>query len=130
MRNNVIAIVAVSFAIVGGLWGIGNLMKQSEPSEPVEVEGILLVAENGAFNKTNPDLTASTNKPIKLTVLNNDVVTHDLKIEDKSKGILEIDTAPLRPGQDFITAILAYRPGTYSYYCSYHPEMTGNIVVT
>jgi Cupredoxin-like domain len=130
MRNNIIAIVAISFAVVGGLWGIGNLMKQSDTDTPLPVEGLLLVAENGAFNETNPVIDASTNVPIKLTVLNNDVVTHDLIIDDKSGGILNFNTAPLRSGQHFVAAILGYHPGTYTYYCSYHPEMRGKVIVT
>ncbi|MGI0016870.1 MAG: hypothetical protein ACREBU_25900, partial [Nitrososphaera sp.] len=59
MRNNIIAIVAISFVTVGALWGIGNLLDGSENSEPVRVEGILLIAANGAFNETNPDIQAS-----------------------------------------------------------------------
>ncbi len=129
MRNNIIAIVAISFVTVGALWGIGNLLEGSENSEPVNVEGILLIAENGAFNETNPDIHASVNAPKKLVVLNRDVVTHDLIIDDDSGKILNINTAPLRPEQHFNAAILAYEPGTFEYYCSYHPEMRGRIIV-
>lgn len=123
MRNNIIAIVAVSFVTVGALWGIGNLITPAEQAEPVTVEGILLVANNGAFNRTNPEIDGQVNVPIKLVVLNDDVVTHDLLIQDTSGGILNINTAPLRPEQHFNAAILGYRAGTYEYYCSYHPEM-------
>lgn len=130
MRNNIIAIVAISFVAVGALWGIGNLINPSEPAEPIHVEGILLIAANGAFNETNPEITANVNVPKKLVVLNKDVVTHDLLIEDPAGGILQINTAPLRPEQHFNAAILGYHPGSYEYYCSYHPEMRGKITVT
>jgi plastocyanin len=70
----------------------------------------------------------SLNVPKKLVVLNKDVVTHDLIIEDEPADILNVNTAPLRPEQHFNTAVLAYRAGTYEYYCSYHPEMRGNII--
>ena len=130
MRNNIIAIVAISFVIVGALWGVGNLIEPAAPAEPISVEGITLIAENGAFNTTNPDISAKVNVPIKLVVQNQDVVTHDLIIEDDSGGILDVNTAPLRPNQHFNAAILGNRPGTYDYYCSYHPDMRGIIVVS
>lgn len=128
MRNNIIAIVAISFVTVGALWGIGNLLDGSENSEPVRVEGILLIAANGAFNETNPDIQASVDIPKKLVVLNKDIVTHDLIIKDDSGKILNVNTLPLRPEQHFNAAVLAYEPGTFEYYCSYHPEMRGKII--
>jgi plastocyanin len=130
VRNNIIAIVAVSFVAVGALWGVGNLIKLSEPAEPVNVDGILLVANDGAFNGSNPAIEAKVNVPKKLVILNKDIVTHDLIIHDGSGGILTINTAPLRPEQHFNAAILGYHAGSYEYYCSYHPEMRGKITVT
>ena len=41
------------------------------------VRGILLIAQNNAFNETNPDITAIANIPKKLVILNNDFVRHD-----------------------------------------------------
>lgn len=122
--------MAISFVIVGALWGVGNLIEPAEPIEPIRVEGITLIAENGAFNGTNPDLSAKVNVPIKLVVMNRDAVTHDLIIEDGPGGILNVNTAPLRPHQHFNAAILGYSPGTYEYFCSYHPEMRGTISVS
>ena len=128
MRNNIIAIVAISFATVGALWGIGNLMSlDSEGNVPVE--DILLIAQRSTFNDTNPNLYVAVNIPTKLVVRNIDAVTHDLKVDAPSiGGITSINTAPLRGGQDFLTAIVASNPGTYEYYCSYHPEMRGRII--
>lgn len=131
VRNNIIAIVAISFVAVGALWGIGNLINPSAPGVPINVDGILLVASDGAFNGTNPAIDAKVNVPMRLVVLNKDVVTHDLIIRDASGGILNVNTAPLRPEQDFKAAILGYHAGTYEYYCSYHSEtMRGKITVT
>ena len=130
MRNNVIAIVAITFVTVGALWGIGNLLDTSKDETPIDVEAIQLIAVNNAFNGTNPDILASVNVPKKLIVLNKDVVTHDLRIEDKTGGILNVNTAPLRPEQHFNAAVLAYKPGIFEYYCSYHAEMRGKIIVS
>ena len=128
LRNNIIAIVAISFVTVGALWGIGNLINpESEVDLPVE--DILLVAQRSTFNETNPDVYVSVNVPTKLVVQNDDAVTHDLKVDPSSNGgITPINTAPLRGGQDFLPAIVASKPGTYEYYCSYHPQMRGYII--
>lgn len=130
MKSNIIAIVAISFVTVGALWGIGNLITPAQPAEPIAVQGITLIAENGAFNSTNPEIKAKANVPIKLVIVNQDIVTHDLRIEDESGGILSVNTAPLRAGQHFNAAIVGYSPGQYEYFCWYHPEMRGKITVS
>jgi plastocyanin len=128
MHNNLIAIVAISFATVGALWAIGNLMNP-EPDVDLPVEDVLLIAQRSTFNGTNPDVYVAVNVPTKLVVQNNDAVTHDLKVDASSNGgITPINTAPLRSGQDFLTAIVASKPGTYEYYCSYHTQMKGHII--
>lgn len=128
MRNNIIAIVAISFVTVGAMWGIGNLLNP-DPEVKLPVEDILLIAQRSSFNGTNPDIHVVVNEPTKLVVRNDDAVTHDLRVDEpENGGITPINTAPLRGGQDFPTAILAVEPGTYEYYCWYHPEMRGVII--
>ena len=128
MRNNIIAIIAISFVTVGALWGIGNLLNPAQDEE-LPVEDILLIAQRSTFNGTNPDIHVTVNVPTKLVVRNDDAVTHDLRIDEPANGgITPINTAPLRGGQDFLTAIIARDPGTYEYYCWYHPEMRGKII--
>jgi len=128
MRNNVIAVVAICFVTVGTLWGVGNLLK-AKPQENSTIQDILLVAQRSSFNASNPDILVRVDTPTKLVVRNSDAVTHDLKVDAPvGGGITPINTAPLRGGQDFPTAIVASKPGIYEYYCSYHPEMHGNII--
>jgi hypothetical protein len=128
MHNNIIAIVAICFATVGTLWGIGNLMNP-EPDVDLPIEDVLLIAQRSTFNDTNPDVYVAVNVPTKLVVQNDDAVTHDLKVDASSNGgITPINTAPLRGGQNFLTAIVVSKPGTYEYYCSYHPQMRGHII--
>ena len=107
MRNNIIAIVAISFATVGALWGIGNLINPA-PEVDLPVEDIVLMAERSTFNGTNPDVHVQINVPTKLVVRNNDALTHDVRVDVATKnGITPINTAPVRDGQDFITPIVA-----------------------
>ncbi|MDQ4072685.1 MAG: hypothetical protein M3162_00130, partial [Thermoproteota archaeon] len=72
MQNNIIAIIAISFTIVGTLWGIGNLISPEENQENIKTQGIVVFAENNAFNKTNPNIITKANQTMKLTVINND----------------------------------------------------------
>jgi plastocyanin len=124
-RNNIIAIVAISFTVVGALWGIGNLLNAPQESAGKNVEGVLLIAENDAFNKTNPTIYAKVDTPKKISILNKDVRRHDFIVDE-----LNINTAYLSTQQSFTTAIASRVPGTFEYYCSLHPNtMRGGVVV-
>lgn len=125
IRTNIIAIIAISFITVGGLWGIGNLVNSPQSSSLDRREGILLVAKDNLFNETNPTIYAKVDEPNKLTIVNKDLVRHDFIVDE-----LNINTAILSPEQDFITAIASEKAGEFVYYCSLHPTtMRGNIVV-
>jgi plastocyanin len=124
-RNNIIAIVAISFTVVGALWGIGNLLNAPQESAGKNVEGVVLIAENDAFNKTNPTIYAKVDTPKKISILNKDVRRHDFIVDE-----LNINTAYLTTQQSFTTAIASRVPGTIEYYCSLHPNtMRGSVVV-
>ena len=125
LRNNIIAIIAISFITVGGLWGIGNLLNSPQPSSLERREGILLVAKDNLFNETNPTVYAKIDEPTKLTVVNKDFVRHDFVVD-----ALNINTAILSPEQDAVSAIASEKAGEFEYYCSLHPAtMRGSIVV-
>ncbi|MEK7632458.1 MAG: hypothetical protein AAB473_01555 [Patescibacteria group bacterium] len=55
--------------------------------------------------------------------INNDSVNHTATAEDNSWG-----TGTMAPGVTFVRRFDT--AGIYTYHCSYHPEMTGTIVVT
>jgi Cupredoxin-like domain len=124
-RNNIIAIVAISFIVVGSLWGISNLLNTQQESVAKNIDGVLLIAENDAFNETNPEISATIGVPKKLIVLNKDIRRHDLVVDE-----LNINTAYLSTDQSFTTAIASKIPGTFEYYCSLHPTtMRGKIII-
>ena len=125
MLNNLIAIVVISFIIVGSLWGIGNLLNPVKENG-INAEGILLVAENNFFNNTNPTLLIERNIPEKITILNKDFVRHDFIIDE-----LNVNTGYLYSAQDFTTAIASKDVGTFEYYCSLHPStMRGKLIIS
>ena len=125
MHNNIIAIIVVTFIVGGSVWGIGNLINPQKKQSDKNVEGILLVTENNAFNKTNPDIHAMENIPQKVTIMNKDLVRHDFIVDE-----LKINTAYLSTEQQFTTAIASKSPGIFDYYCSLHPiTMRGKIII-
>lgn len=125
MLNNILAIIVISFIIMGSLWGIGNLLNQPPENKIQNTDNsILLIAQNNAFNKTNPTLFVDVNNPTKLVILNKDFVKHDFISEG-----LGINTAYLTTEKDFVTGIATNQTGNYTYYCSFHPEMQGSIVI-
>lgn len=126
--NNIIAIIAVSCIGVGVLWAFGNLTKPQDKADLSDVKDVLLLADRSTFNGTNPDIHVKVNVPEKIVILNQDIVIHDLQIKDQTGGILNFETAPLKTEQHFNAAIVAYKPGTYTYFCSYHPGMQGRII--
>lgn len=125
MRNNIIAIVAISFTIVGTMWAIRNFTSSNNGIKGLhEGAGIVLVAKDNIFNSSNPDIHASTTVPLRITVYNQDFVKHDFIVED-----LKINTGYIYSGQDFTTAIASKIPGHFEYYCSIHPDTMRGVVI-
>jgi len=58
-----------------------------------------------------------------LTVMNNDNVTHTWTSDEGA-----FNSSGISPG-DFFEIVIS-EPGTYSFFCSIHPTMTGTITVT
>ena len=126
LLHNIIAVIVISFIIVGALWGIGSLLNTpQERNIQKSNDSILLVAQNNAFNQTNPTLYVNASQPTRLIILNKDFVKNDFISEE-----LGINTAYLTTEQDFITGIASNKTGIYTYYCSFHPDMKGEIVIT
>jgi plastocyanin len=124
LNNNIIAIIAISFIVVGSLWGIGNLISHNN-TQLFKSEGMLLLMKDNKFNVTNPDITVKVNQPLKITIANQDFRKHDFIIDE-----LNINTGFISSGQDFTTIIASDKIGSYRYYCSIHPGiMEGKIMV-
>ena len=124
LNNNIIAIIAMSFIVVGSLWGIGNLISHNT-TQLSKSEGILLLMKDNKFNVTNPDITVKINQPLKITIANQDFRKHDFIIDE-----MNINTGFISSGQDFTTIIASDKIGSYRYYCSIHPGiMEGKIMV-
>ena len=125
MKNNIIAIIAISFINVGSLWGIGNLVSQDD-TQLSKNEGAIMLMKDNKFNVTNPDITVKINQPLKISIANQDFRKHDFIVDE-----LNINSGFISSGQDFTTLIASDKAGSYRYYCSIHPGiMEGKIMVT
>ena len=124
MNNNIIAIIAISFIIVGSLWGIGNIVSQDNPQFSKN-DGIIMLMKDNKFNVTNPDIAVKVNKPLKITIANQDFRKHDFIVDD-----MNINTGFISSGQEVTTVIASDKIGSHRYYCSIHPGiMEGKIIV-
>lgn len=66
--------------------------------------------------------TLTIAKDTTVTWINNDSEMHTIVNEDKA-----FNSEALKTGQSFSYTFKT--PGTYTYYCSYHPSMKGKILV-
>ena len=81
--------------------------------------------KDNKFNDTNPDISVKINKPLKITLANEDFRKHDFVVDD-----LDINTGFISSGQEFTTVIASDKIGSHRYYCSIHPGiMEGKIIV-
>ena len=81
MNNNIIAIIAISFIVVGSLWGIGNIISQNN-IQLSKGEGVLLLMKDNKFNVTNPDINVKVNQPLKISIANQDFRKHDFIVDE------------------------------------------------
>jgi plastocyanin len=125
LKNNLIAVIAISFTVVGTMWAVRNFIASNNEISKSAIGGILLIAKDNLFNSTNPDIHATVGNSTRVTIINKDFVRHDFIVDG-----LKINTGYLASDQDFTTAIATTHPGIFEYYCSLHPEtMRGKVVI-
>lgn len=100
----------------GSAQGMESATPTPAPADPggaasIDIEGF-------AFSGTAPVATGAS-----ISIQNRDGVTHTLTAEDGS-----FDTGRLSGGSS-ATLTAPATPGTYRFFCSIHPSMTGSLVV-
>jgi plastocyanin len=101
--------IAFSAVLAGNMTNTGS----------IGVSGNRIEIKDFAFNPQTITVKAGE----KITWINRDEEPHTIvSVEKRFKKSLALDT-----DQEF--TITAGPPGTYTYYCSVHPKMTGTIVV-
>ena len=104
---------SISFSFLSALAG------EMKDTDSVGASGTRIEIKDSAFNPQ----TITVKSGEKITWINRDEEPHTIvSVEKQFKKSSALDT-----DQEF--TITAGAPGTYTYYCSVHPKMTGTIVV-
>jgi plastocyanin len=113
MKNNrwIPCLAASMVMVLVTLSGAEKSMAAGPPSVEVKID-------NFSFTPTTLTVKAGT----QITWTNADDIPHTVVSEDQSFKSKVLDT-------DEKFTFTASKPGTYSYFCSIHPKMTGRVVV-
>ena len=110
-----LGIAAVAILILMAAGGRTSISAVAQDQKPAETA---VKIDNFVFSP-NP-LTVSVGSTIRWT--NHDDIPHNVVSDDKSFKSKVLDT-------DETFAYTFTKPGTYTYFCSIHPKMTGKVVV-
>jgi plastocyanin len=105
-------VIAAATLLVSGTRGLGASAEQAQASN-VEVK-----IDNFSFGPATLTVAAGT----RVTWTNRDDIPHTVVSDDKVFKSKVLDT-------DEKFSFTFTKPGTYGYFCSIHPKMTGKVVV-
>lgn len=105
------ALAIVLIMMAGRAKSFGATAMQDKPATEVKIDNFVFAP--------NP-VTVPAGTTIRWT--NRDDIPHNVVAEDKSFKSKVMDT-------DESFTYTFYKPGTYTYFCSIHPRMTGKVVV-
>lgn len=106
-----IAAVLVAFAVMASVPRMFGATADETPQNQVKIDN---------FTFTPPTVTVAVGTPVKW--VNHDDIPHTVVSDDKSFKSKALDT-------DDAFSFTFTKPGTYTYFCSIHPKMTGKVVV-
>lgn len=110
--------LAIALAIKGLVGAMPSACAEEPAQQVAAVSAPVVSIDNFAFNKDTLTVPAGT----KVTWTNHDDMLHTIVDETK---LFKSD--PLDSGDSF--SHVFDKPGTYKYFCSLHPHMTGTIIV-
>jgi plastocyanin len=100
------------------VFAVGLLVPLCSKADEAGTNSVQVTIDNFNFTPAAVTVHAGT----KVTWVNKDDVPHTATSDDKLFGSRALDT-------DDKFSFTFQTPGTYSYYCSVHPKMTGKVVV-
>ncbi|WP_244816187.1 cupredoxin family copper-binding protein [Caballeronia sp. Lep1P3] len=110
--------LAVAFIVKGLVSTMSSACAQEPAQQVAAVAAPTISIDNFAFSQATLTVPAGT----RVTWINRDDMLHTVVDEAKS-----FKSDPLDSGDSF--SYVFDKPGTYKYFCSLHPHMTGTIVV-
>lgn len=109
--NWIISMAASTVLALAALPAVEMSIVAAPPAAEVKID-------NFSFTPTTLTVKAGT----QITWTNGDDIPHNVVSDDQSFRSKVLDT-------DERFTLTASKPGTYSYFCSIHPKMTGKVVV-
>ena len=107
----------MALALIAGVSGCGGSSDGSSTSSPGGAEAVSI--EDFAYSPA--DLTVAKGAAVKFS--NGDSTNHTATATDASA----LDTGTIAPGKS--KTVTFETPGTFQYFCAFHPFMKGTIVV-
>jgi plastocyanin len=101
--------------------GVGEPLTGIEGQEPA----LLREVDINAFAYDPQDLTVEVGYTVTWT--NNDTVAHTVTAGTPDNPTGEFDSGTIQPGETF--SYTFDQAGTFDYYCTLHPDMTGSVTV-
>lgn len=106
-----LAALAILIMMAGGSRSYGTTATEEKPSTEIKIDNFVF--------SPNP-VTVPAGATVRWT--NHDDIPHNVVADDKSFKSKVLDT-------DEAFSYTFSKPGTYTYFCSIHPKMTGKVVV-
>jgi plastocyanin len=116
-RTDLMIRIFLVFLLGLGLAAIGSARPGDKPASRIEGQTEVVI-DNFSFSPQTLTVPAGT----AVTWTNRDDVPHTVVSDDGTFRSHALDT------EDKFSYTFA-RPGTYAYYCSVHPRMTGKVIV-
>ena len=129
--SSFLAVVTLGFVIGGALVGVlaGGVVSGLVANSNVKADVKIVVgaSNNGVVQPFLPgNLTVKAGATV--TWVNKDTIAHTVTSTSVPSGAATFDSGNILFG--FSYSVKFTQPGTYHYYCSIHPSMTGTIIVT
>jgi plastocyanin len=119
LAGKVLRQAALALFVKGLIGAIPTACAQQQPVQQMAaINAPTISIDNFAFSQPSVTVPVGT----KVTWVNHDDMLHTVADEGKS-----FKSDPLDSGDSF--SHVFDKPGTYKYFCSLHPHMTGTIVV-
>jgi cytochrome c oxidase subunit 2 len=103
---------------------VAALLAGEPPPQTGECETTIQVAAEESLRFDTQSISAPVGESFCIEFTNNDTVVHDIGIEE-----IDFNGEDVEPGESFTYVIPAMEAGDYSFYCTIHPTMTGDLVV-
>ncbi|MFC5747338.1 cupredoxin domain-containing protein [Actinomadura rugatobispora] len=108
----------------GGLQQPAQAVPAAAPGGPAQsaaAEPIVIRMKNNTYSRSTLQVPAGQ----KVTWVNDDAAPHTVTT---TSGPTKIDSGEIKQGESFSYTFST--PGTYAYYCAYHPDMKAGVTVT